>query len=104
MNRLKHIILTKLYDRLRSIMDMKASFPHLTQQVFECAQKLQLKDSYLEDTDSLILAHALIDPDSDRLITSDQILIDSTAITEFEQDMRDGGQRNTELRIVDSLN
>jgi hypothetical protein len=76
----------------------------LNQNLTNCAQKIKFRDSYIKDTDALVVAHAMVEPDSNRLITSDANLIDSTAITCIEQEMRNDGARTAELRIVDSLN
>jgi predicted nucleic acid-binding protein len=99
-----HNTLIKLYDKLSEIMDMNTNFPSLNQNLTNCAQKIKFRDSYIKDTDALVVAHAMVEPDSNRLITSDANLIDSTAITCIEQEMRNDGARTAELRIVDSLN
>lgn len=99
-----HNMLKKLYNKLLEIMDMNSSFPSLSQDITNCANKIQFRDSYVRGTDALVVAHALVEPDSNRLITSDANLIESSVITCIEKEMRDCGLRTTELRIVDSLN
>lgn len=95
--------LTNLYDELKNIMDMKTCLPSLNNDIFLCAQRLKGFESELTDTDSLILAHAILDPDSDRLLTYDKVLLNSKPIKDEEERMRNASGRTRRLKIVDGL-
>lgn len=97
-------ILNKLYDHLRRMMDTPGScIPPVTVDIMEKAKELKKADSYLGDTDIIIVAQALLDRTSQRLLTADTKLTSSTVIKEEERKMRQNDQRDLELRIVDGL-
>jgi predicted nucleic acid-binding protein len=98
-----HCKMKGVYDQLSGIMDFRNSLPSLNPDIFMCAQNLQGVETRLKDTDSLILAHAILDPISDRLITHDAILLHSNALQNEIGDRRTNGLRSNRLKIVDGL-
>jgi predicted nucleic acid-binding protein len=96
--------LCSLHNELKNIItDMGTCLPPLTTEVFNCAQTLKSIEANLRDTDSLILAHALLDPNSQRLLTRDRTLLDSTRLQCEESRMRTEQLRSQRLKIVDGL-
>ena len=98
-----HNILTKLYDDIMPILDASSCMPPLTMDVYQKANELKNADSHLKDTDIIITAQALLDPNSERLLTNDRDLVNSRVIKEEEERMRQAGLRNVLLKIVDGL-
>lgn len=78
-------------------------FPPITMNTLEEAKLLKDHDEYLDDTDAIIVAQVLLDPNSQRLLTVDRILLDSKVIIHEEKRLRDLGNRIAKLRIVDGL-
>lgn len=60
-------------------------------------------DSRLKRTDLIVLALALADPNSVRLFTRDNVLLENTRIMEYEARLRGEGKRNVRLLITDML-
>ena len=84
-------------------LSAKKGMPPLTLEIVQKAQELQEADTYLQDTDAIIAAQALLDPTSQRLLTHDKSLLRSSAIVNMEEKMRENGERSEELRVVDEI-
>ena len=95
--------LKKLFDDLMGILDVDACLPPPTVKSLQYARELKEGDNNLRETDLLIVAQALADPDSQRLLTPDKDLLDSRIIKEKEKQLRFSGERNVLLKIVDGL-
>lgn len=54
-------------------------------------------------TDLVILATALADPDSVRLLTTDGALLENDAIVAYERELHRHERRNARLLITDTL-
>ncbi|MGI0027085.1 MAG: PIN domain-containing protein [Nitrosopumilaceae archaeon] len=95
--------LSKLCDDLFSVVNPKTCLSPISNEVLNCAVELQKKDDQIKNTDLMIIAHALTDPRSSRLLTSDRKMLDSSAIPEMELRLRTEGKREIELRVTDGL-
>ena len=49
------------------------------------------------------MAQALLDPDSQRLLTADRKMLESDVIVDGEERLGDSGSRRVQLGIVDGL-
>ena len=98
-----HNKLIKLHDDLKLVIDSRTCLPSPTILSLQYAQEMKNEDSNLRETDLLIVSQALVDPESQRLLTADRDLLDSMVITNKEQELRDSGNRNQVLKIVDGL-
>jgi len=99
-----HNKLAKLYDSIRPILNPRTCLPPPTKEAYKIAEELKNADGNLRDTDLLIVAQALIDPESERLLTPDKDLLDSEVIREKEKEMREiDNSRIKLLKIVDGL-
>ena len=77
--------------------------PPPNKNVLARVEHLRQQDTWLEPMDLLIVSHALADPDSNYLFTTDKELLKSSTIKDFGENLRGGGKRNSELKIIDSL-
>lgn len=64
---------------------------------------LQENDVWLDPNDMLIVSQVLADPDSKFFFTADGKIRRSIAIRDYESRLRDAGDRNTKLKIRESL-
>lgn len=69
----------------------------------EIMQHLHSNDPYLDATDIMIVSHVLSDPNSKFFFTNDAKLLKSRQIKECEQQLRDDGKRETDLKISGGL-
>lgn len=97
--------LMKMINKLHDInLDINSCIPPPNEEVFNCIQELRNQKVSLDPTDLVIVAHALADPDSKFLFTTDKKMIESDIITVIEKKMRQfDNKRNIELEIKDSL-
>ena len=70
---------------------------------FRIAAELARVDDRLVGVDREILAIALADPDSKFLFTPDRVLTENKNICNHEMLLRQNGERNTRLKIVENL-
>lgn len=99
-----YTVLKKLYEMLHKIIDSGSCIPTITVDIIEKAKKLKKDDSRLKDTDAIITAHALLNSDSQKLLTAvDTTMLNSRVIKDEEEIMRNADQRNSKLKIVDGL-
>lgn len=75
--------------------------PPLSAGVIDIARELSDAVPGLEVTDGIILAHAMADPYSVLLATSDRVQVNNAAIILYEKTARVEGRRNTLLRLLD---
>ena len=94
--------LKKLLDMLNVITKPDCLKP-MKITIAKKAVELKTVDSQLGDTDTILVAHALIDPDSQMFFTFDSKLLKSIAIITEEEKMRNDNQRKQKLKIVDTL-
>ena len=64
---------------------------------------LQAVDDRLDPNDALIVSQVLADPDSKFFFTADAEMRRNTAILDYESSLREKGDRNTRLKIRESL-
>ncbi len=86
------------FRELFEALDPKIVWPD--EEVCECAGEIRERDYEIEHADSIITAHALLDPDSIRLVTTDQQVIKSRAVDEMNAKLvGEEGRRRRKLRI-----
>ena len=95
--------LSKMYDAVTSVLDPQSCLPPPTMEALKYVQEMKQNDRRLDVTDMLIAAQALADPESQILLTRDNILQHSWAIRDMEKRLRDEGERAERLRIVDGI-
>ncbi len=98
-----HATIKHLYDKIMQIHVPDRGFPVITMKILGEAKLLKDRDEHLSDTDAIIVAQSLLDPDSQRLLTADRKMLDSDVIVDEEKHLRDSGSRRVQLRIVDGL-
>ena len=64
---------------------------------------LQGIDDHLDPNDALIISQVLADPDSKFFFTADAEMRRNSAILDYESKLREEGDRNTRLKIRESL-
>lgn len=65
--------------------------------------KLREADETLDPTDTMIVSHALADRHSKFFFTNDGSLLGNREIIQLEKGLREGGMRETDLKIQDGL-
>jgi len=98
-----HNKLSKLYDELQPILNFRQCMPPISMLIVNQANELKQKDGNLKDTDAIIASHALLDPQSQRLLTSDTDLLNSRVVIQVEEELRGSGIRRQKLKVVDGL-
>lgn len=98
-----HATIKRLYDRIVQIHVPDRGFPPISVKILGEAELLKDGDGHLGDTDAIIAAQALLDPDSQRLLTADRKMLESEAIRGEEERLRNSGDRRAKLKIVDGL-
>ncbi len=89
-----------LYEKLMDMCrDLDHDIPPITMKILEEANRL----TDIDGTDKIIAAHALLDPDSQRLVSYDRRMIDSKEFRKEEERLREAGKRKYRLEIVDGL-
>ena len=71
-------------------------------EMLDIVYNLKKKDNRLDPTDALITAQALEDKNSKFLFTHDNTILKSSGIRELEEELRNGGTRNTRLKIKEA--
>ena len=74
--------------------------PPLDAKVLAVVRELALEVPGLDMADMAVLAHALADPDSEYLITKDEMLVNNSLIIAYEKNARAVGRRNTMLEVI----
>ena len=77
--------------------------PPLSPRVIATAQELAVAVPGLDTTDTVMAAHAVVDPNSAYLITRDGKLVANSAIERYEETARAQGRRKTKLEIVNPV-
>ena len=80
-----------------------ANMPPPSNKSFRIMNELLLVDDRLAGVDVVILAQALADPDAKFLFTPDRILVKNENICDYELRLRQNGERNTKLKILERL-
>lgn len=89
-----------LYEKLTDICrDLDHDIPPITMEILEEANRL----TDIDGTDKIIAAHALLDPDSQRLISYDRRMINSKEFRKEEERLWEADKRKQRLTIVDGL-
>ena len=84
-------------------IDVNHCLPPPQGRVFAMMDKLQLEDTHLDNTDIMILAQVLYDPNSKFFITPDKKLLNNPVIEDYERRLRDSGLRREELKIRETV-
>ena len=85
-----------LYDKIMQIHAPDRGFPAITMEILGEAKLPKDRDGHLSDTNAIMVAQALLDPDSQRLLTADRKMLDSDAIVDGKH-LRDSGNRRSIL-------
>ena len=70
---------------------------------FGIMAEVQKREPRLDSTDTAILSQVLGDPDSKLFFTPDRHMLNNTAITTYEAELRDDGRRKEKLKIIDRI-
>ena len=89
----------RIMRELGNVADPATCFPPLDPTVAAKASEAMRKVRNLTKTDALIAAQAMMDPESQMLVTADNLLLDSTWLKEEEVRMRNGGERARHLQF-----
>ena len=93
----------RLLERFASLMEKygwgNANMPTPSDRAFQIAAELPRVDKRVVGVDAELLSMALADPDSKFLFTPDQMLTENENICDYELQLRQGGERNTRLKI-----
>ena len=84
-------------------IDVDHCLPPPQGHIFAMMDELQHKDPYLDNTDIMILAQVLHDPDSKFFITPDSKLVGNPVIKDYEGRLRDSGFRREKLKITGTV-
>ena len=94
------------YDFLVLVEKLGADFqPPKEDHFFYTTKRIKKEDklNIISNDDILIVAQALCDPDSSRLICQDRPVLNSNKIIDLEKEMRKNGKRNRRLRITEEF-
>ena len=83
-----------------SRIDPGRCMPPLSPRVLATAHELAVAVPGLDTTDTVMTAHAVVDPNSAYLITRDSKLVANSAIERYEEAARAQGHRKTKLEII----
>ena len=70
---------------------------------FGIINTLNKRDESMDPTDIMIVSHVLSDPDSKFFFTTDNSILENTAIADLEKELNDEGKRRTTLKILDGF-
>jgi predicted nucleic acid-binding protein len=98
-----YLKLKELCNELYNITKPNECLPPPTEDIINCMQRLRAREANVRDTDLMVVAHALIDPESERLLTEDKNILNSSEIQTMESQLRAEEKRVKQLRIIDRL-
>lgn len=90
------------FDKLLEKLDI-IDFESVPTAAFEAAKEVNSRDSRITGNDALIAGCALVDPDSSRLVTTDEDLLETQAISEMSAERLRDDARNRKLKVQESF-
>ncbi len=95
-------IIRKLYSKMDKYGIGSDNMKPPPKEAFDIMTLLSSKTD-LDPTDTMIVSHALADPNSKFFFTSDSKLIGNQVIEDIEKELRDNDKRSVEMIIQDSI-
>ena len=92
-----------ILDAFAEVADPATCFPPPDPAAGDLARRLMARDSRLTKTDAFVAAQALLDPESQKVVTADSVLKRSAALAEVELQMRRDGERSEQLKFGDDV-
>ena len=93
----------RIMRELGNVADPATCFPPLDPTVAAKASEAMREVGNLTKTDALIVAQAMLDPESQKLVTTDELILDSEWLEKEERQMRGRGERSKHLRFSEDL-
>lgn len=94
--------LENLKDKLLSLENTSCKFPSTNNKIIKCAKELQGISSGINDMDSVILAHPMMDNDATHFYTNDSALKDHSVYT-YMKNLIEQNIRTRELNIPEEF-
>ena len=89
----------RIMRELGNVSDPATCFPPPDPEVAAKARESMNKVKGMTKTDALIVAQAMMDPESQKLVTTDELILDSEWLEKEERQMRGRGERSKRLRF-----
>ena len=93
----------RIMRELGNVADPATCFPPLDPTVAAKASEAMREVGNLTKTDALIVAQAMLDPDSQELITTDKLILKARWFAKEEKRMRNSGERSEHLRFSEDV-
>ena len=94
----------RIMREVGSVADPATCFPPPDPSVAEKAREAMRAVGGMTKTDALIAAQAMMDPESQKLITADGLILGSAWLADEEARMRGSGERSGRLRFENGAN
>ena len=88
---------------VKKYINVKKRLSPASKNAFGIMVEIQKREPRLDSTDTSILSQVLGDPDSKLFFTPDRHMLDNSAITIYEKELRDNGERKERLKIIDRI-
>ncbi len=88
---------------VETLKDLKVEYRESDEKVWKMTKEIRKRDDRIEPADAFIAAHALCNPDSVYLFTTDNSLLTSEEIREIEREMHIKDERKRDLKISAEL-
>ena len=93
----------RIMREVANVADPATCFPPSDPEVAAKASEAMREVKGMTKTDALIVAQALMDPESQKLLTTDDLILDSRWLEVEEARMRNSGERSKRLRFSEDL-
>ena len=93
----------RIMRELGNVADPATCFPPPDPTVAAKASEAMREVGNLTKTDALIVAQAMLDPDSQKLITTDKLILKARWFAKEEKRMRNSGERSEHLRFSEDV-
>lgn len=81
----------------------RTCMPPVSKEVCTLASELSSEETWIDPCDIIIISHALLDPNSRYLLTTDKAIHGSLVILKKMNELKSSGIRNYDLEITDSV-
>ena len=93
----------RIMDAIGGVADPATCFPPPSPAAGELAGRLTALDRRITNTDAFLAAQALLDRESQKVVTADRTLANSARLDEVERRMRRDGERLWRLKFDDNV-
>ena len=95
-------VVGRMMQAIASVADPATCLPPLDTAVVDRADQLKARIVGLADTDALLAAQALNDPQAQKVLTRDKLLVSSNILKAVSREMRENGEREFVLKCDDN--